>query len=132
LDDIFLLGRTFSNCVKNIEVSIESLTRLGFIINKRKSELVPSQDLKYLGFVFTSVCRTMSLPYSKRIKVIASCQQAICKISTTIQDAADLVSVCPAIPYAPLYVRQLELEKSSALEANGGSYSATFSWSMKF
>lgn len=31
-----------------------------------------------------------------------------------------LVSVCPAIPYSPLYIRQLEIEKISALRNSEG------------
>lgn len=50
LDDFLLFGKTFSECETNVRITISVLEKLGFIINREKSQLVPSQNCIFLGF----------------------------------------------------------------------------------
>lgn len=55
LDDYMCFGQSYSECEKNVRITLDLLQSLGFIINKEKSCLVPSTQCRYLGFVFNSV-----------------------------------------------------------------------------
>ncbi|KAK2547002.1 hypothetical protein P5673_023722 [Acropora cervicornis] len=46
-------------------IVVQILESLGFIINKEKSVLFPSQKIVFLGYVIDSVARTVSLPEEK-------------------------------------------------------------------
>jgi len=119
LDDILLLGTSFQNCEQNIQRSMTFLETLGWIVNIKKSILQPCRSIRYLGFVFDSINLTISLPVDKREKVSHLCTSLLNGKPITIQKCSEvigyLVSVSPAVAYSPLYIRQLELEKTKAL-----------------
>lgn len=54
LDDFFLVSSTYSDCIRNVSETCSLLKRLGFIINERKSQLIPSHTCKFLGLNFNS------------------------------------------------------------------------------
>nr|CAI5852909.1 unnamed protein product [Callosobruchus analis] len=67
LDDLLLLGDSFDNSKRKVEVAI-SLIRvrsLGFIINIKNSTLVSTRRCKFLGFVFDSVAMAIELTQSR-------------------------------------------------------------------
>ena len=90
--------------------------------------LLPVQEIKYLGLIFNSIDKTISLPADKIAKVMSLCQKMVKKACFSIQELAEcigyLVSVCPAVSYGPLYIRQLEIEKTRALIKNLGNFSS--------
>ena len=53
VDDYFFLDETFSECHKNVYVTVKLLDMLGFTIHPRKSVLIPTQILVFLGFLLT-------------------------------------------------------------------------------
>ena len=54
VDDSFLLGDTFTECLANINATIKLLTSLGFTIHVEKSIIHPTQIITFLGFVINS------------------------------------------------------------------------------
>lgn len=44
LDDLLLLGKSYEVCLENIQVTCNLLESLGFIINRKKSEMKPGID----------------------------------------------------------------------------------------
>ncbi len=128
LDDFLLLGQTYQECHKNVNITLHTLERLGFVINYKKSSLVPSQRIKYLGFVFDSVKWTLSLPDDKRITIAKLCQNVLINPKLSIEALSrvigTLVAACPAIPYGMLYTKILERKKFISLNRNGGNYQA--------
>jgi hypothetical protein len=54
LDDILILNTSRERVLADLEVVIDLLQRLGFIINWEKLVLEPSENLEYLGLVFDS------------------------------------------------------------------------------
>ena len=50
---------------KRLLFVVQILESLGFIINKEKSVLIPSQKIVFLGYVIDSVAMTVSLPEEK-------------------------------------------------------------------
>ena len=61
VDESNLQWKTESECLENIEVTVNLLTKLGFEIHKQKSILNPTQELEFLGFVINSKNMTISI-----------------------------------------------------------------------
>ncbi|KAJ8916916.1 hypothetical protein NQ315_013386 [Exocentrus adspersus] len=49
------VSETAEICKTNVLTTIGLLEKLGFVINVNKSQLVPSQSVRYLGFIFNSI-----------------------------------------------------------------------------
>ncbi len=49
LDDILVVGNSAQEVTTSVQMSIWALAKAGFILNIKKSELVPSQDLVFIG-----------------------------------------------------------------------------------
>lgn len=128
LDDLLLIAKTKSKCQLNIAKTISLLESLGFIINLRKSCLIPSQTCKFLGFLYNSTNMTVSLPQNKKEKILElikkfmSCSK--CKIRDFAQFIGCLVSTCPAITYGWLYTKSFERQKFLALQSSRGDYNS--------
>ena len=50
VDDSLLQGETFEECMSNIIATLKALQELGFIIHPKKSVLVPTKKITFLGF----------------------------------------------------------------------------------
>ena len=128
LDDILVIGRSYEECIDNIQETSTLLQELGFIINEKKSVMVPSQRCKYLGLIFDS--KKMSVELTKeKIHQTVDLVNKISKTSfCTIREFAafvgTLVSRCPALKYGMVYVRRFEKERLRALEANHNNFDA--------
>jgi len=48
IDDLIFINKIFKKCLKNIHDAINLLESLGFIINFKKSSLIPNQKCKYI------------------------------------------------------------------------------------
>ena len=70
IDDSCLLGTSFDDCHRNVEMTTTLLDSLGFTIHPDKSCLVPTQVLTYLGFILDSVDMTVSLTKEKAAKIV--------------------------------------------------------------
>lgn len=46
-------------------MAVTLLEELGFIVNREKSSLVPTQVITFLGFIVNSTIETLSLPEEK-------------------------------------------------------------------
>ena len=74
LDDILLISPSHRQCLEETNTLASRLLKLGFIINLKKSELVPSQQKVFLGASIDSKAMSFSLPqeklkaFKKRIK----------------------------------------------------------------
>lgn len=123
LDDLFLTGQTYQECVQNIETTQMLLEALGFIINHEKSVKIPSKSCKYLGYIINTHKWQLSLPTEKRNRIKLELENLKklkrCKIRKFAQLIGLLVSACPAIEYGWLYTKQLERLKFLNLQENG-------------
>lgn len=128
LDDILLLGNSYSSCLRNISTSVELLKRLGFSINKDKSCMIPSQNCCFLGFILDSQRMTLELTLEKRQKIHNQIKRfkrlSKCKIRDFAKLIGSLVSCCPAIKYSWAHIKNLEREKYLALLKSKGNYEA--------
>jgi len=115
LDDLLLISNSYESCQLSVYDTRICLERLGFVINYSKSELKPTQIIKFLGFIFNSETMTMSLPLSKSDKLVKLCAQVMRKSTITVQNFSkfigSLVAACPAVPYGLLYTKVFERYK---------------------
>lgn len=115
LDDWLLIGDSYQSCLKNIDMTRNLLTSLGFIINEEKSYLIPSQSCKFLGMIIDTHAMTLSLPNEKRLRIKSELKNLLklkrCKIRKFAQILGLLASACPAIEYGWLYTKEMERAK---------------------
>ena len=95
-------------------IVVQTLETLGFIINKKKSVLISSQKMVFLGYVTDSVEMSVSLPEAEKP------QCSICELAHVI---GLIVSSFPAIKPARLYYRDREVCKLEALSSSDGDSS---------
>ena len=75
LDDIIILGDSPREVQEALEMTVQVFTSAGFIINLKKSDLTPTQDLVYIGGWFRTLLGRVFLPEDRReslIRVIRS------------------------------------------------------------
>lgn len=122
LDDFLLLGHNHNACLLNLKITTQTLSNLGFIINYKKSNTVPSQVVTYLGFIYSRNL-SVSLPQHKIIYLTKFITRVLslptCSIREFAKFIGTLISVCPAIKYGFLYTKLFEREKFLALSKGG-------------
>ena len=122
LDDMYLQGKTYRECVDNVIDSVQVVDSLGFVAHPDKSTFIPSQRLEFLGFILNSVEMTIRLTPEKATGLQTACNILLADPSPTIRELArvigKIVSSFPGVRYGPLYYRSLERNKLTALHAN--------------
>lgn len=128
LDDFLLLGSSFSDCVTNVNVTVQLVEKLGFIVNFKKSHLQPSQSVTYLGFVYNTKNMSISLPIKKTKRVVKLLNRfstlQVCSIRDFAKFLGVLTSICPAVKFSWLYTKLFERQKFLALRKSAGNYNA--------
>ena len=77
VDDIVVIAGTESMPRYHIMGVVFLLENLGFVINKPKSKLMPTQEIKFLGFSINSTAMELKLP-DEKIKKIKKRQAISC------------------------------------------------------
>ena len=128
LDDILVIGDSFSECQENVRVTCSLLKELGFILNQNKCVLAPSQRCKFLGFIFDSVEMSLKLPeqnFHRSIFLIRKLKGLKgCSIREFAAFIGTLGSHCPAVPYGGVYMKAFGRQLLMALEKNNNNYDA--------
>lgn len=129
IDDKLILGKTHMECQNNVNLSVSLLKRLGFLINLKKSELIPKQSCKFLGFILDSVSFTLKNTQDKIASTNNLLEKMLARESSSIEDFASLigklVSLCPATKYGWLYTKILEGDKFRALKSCNYNYKSS-------
>ena len=110
--------------------ALNLLESLGFIVNYKKSHLVPTQEIEFLGLLVNSKNLTLILPGEKLRKIRKRCKQLLEISDLSIQELSKflglLTSSIQAIFPAPLHFRNLQRLKIHAMTAHQ-SYEAMIS-----
>ena len=126
IDDLILLGKTYTNCVHNVIDTVSQLDPLGFVIHPDKSVFIPSQVLIVLGFLINTVTMTICLTVEKATSVQQDCQALLEREKYSIREVAQvigkIVSTFPGVMHGPLFYRALEKDKTIALRVNKGRF----------
>ena len=103
LDDILLFGNSVHKCQINIQVTCQLLESLGFVINGKESQFVPSVICKYLGFVYNSRNMTIELPQDKKERVKLQIKKVSTSNKCSIREYATFIGTlgacCTALTY---------------------------------
>ena len=107
-------------------MSVSLLESLGFAIHEGKSILNPTQEIEFLGFMFSSVTMTISVTKGKTEVIILKIRRLLENKSPTIRELASVIgsviSLFSAIPFGKLHYRALEKDKSNALKKFAGNF----------
>ena len=128
IDDALLIGSNYDECLINVQTRTELCESLGFVLNRKKSVLVPCQQIEFLGFIIDSTSMTISLPKKKEDLIFSSCHNLCLKSECKIRELARVIGILlaaeRAVPYGALFRRDLEMVKNSALELRKGNFDA--------
>ena len=67
MDDLYLQGCSYEDCIRNVIETTLLLEKLGFTVHPVKSVLVPTQEIVVLGFVLNSLTMTVMLTKEKAV-----------------------------------------------------------------
>lgn len=95
---------------KDVKVICDLLSSLlGFWLNLNKSELIPKQEITYLGFNINSNDMTVGLPQCRKDKILGKISMFLNRKSCKIRDFAGLIwtliAVKPAVKYWWLHIK---------------------------
>ena len=128
IDDSFVVDADKVSCINSVIETVSLVDQLGFVVHPDKSVLQPTQEITYLGFILNSKTMTVSLTKDKAKGIRKECKTLSGKTSPTIREVAQvvgkLVASLPAVLFGPLFYRQIEIDKASALKAARGNYEA--------
>ncbi len=128
IDDSFLTGDSFEECMMNTQDTVDLLTKLGFTINIKKSSLIPSNTITFLGFIINSREMTISLTQEKKDKLRSIAIDLVNRNHQQIREVARYLGCISAahlaVPYSKLFYRITENEKIVNLKRQRGNYDA--------
>jgi hypothetical protein len=131
IDDTFLADTSPETCGKALEVAAELFQELGFMISASKSVFQPTTKIEYLGFIIDSISMTVVPTREKITKLRKAANNLLAKQSTSIRHLAQveggLLATHPGNPWAPLFTKQMEIDKLQALACNRFDFDA-FMW----
>ena len=113
LDDLILKNSDKSALVEQLPVSLQTLINAGFIINLQKSELLPCQDLVYIGGRLRTDLGLVTLPQDRMEAFLRSLSKL--KVGSTqtagfFQHILGMIAaMLDVVPYARLRMRPLQV-----------------------
>lgn len=119
LDDILFMDLCPLRLHRHLQLTVDLLQNLGFVINDSKSVLSPSQTLQFLGFIIDSSTSTLSLATRKVTKIWHELRRTLSRAQVSLRDLARIVGLLSASIQAifpgPLHYRALHRLKASYL-----------------
>ena len=119
VDDSYLQGNADSECLENIEVTVNLLMKLGFKIHDTHT-LKPTQELEFLGFVINFKNMIIFTNKDKSEHIILKIKHLLSDPSPSIRKLASvigsLIFLFSVIPLGKLHFRSLEKEKTEFLK----------------
>jgi len=77
IDNLILIACSYDECLQQLEVLKQTLYELGFTVNVEKSQLVPVDEILYLGFIINSIAMRLQLPVVKLEKMVSACKSLL-------------------------------------------------------
>ena len=128
-DDIAVPGVSYDDCLSNVAQVISILERMGFIINRKKSQLTPCQAATYLGNFINSCEFKISLPPDKLFIFSDSAKDLLARHQCSLREVARFIGLAissfRAVLPAKLHFRSLERFKIACLKQNNNNFDAT-------
>ena len=128
IDDFIIKGDNFSICEENIHKTTRLYNKLSFAINLKKSQIVPTQRIRILGFVIDSVKLIITLTKGKKQKLKTLILNLLRINKPTFRYLAKVIGTvisCMPVPIlGPLFYLYLENDKVTSLRLNKGNFDA--------
>ena len=119
IDDSLNMNKNCDTCKNSTELMSDTLQSLGFVVNKKKSILIPTQRIVFFGFILDSVLFMVFLTDEKVAKIISCSSELLDKESVSIRAVASFIGLVInafyAVLEAPMHYRSLERDKVSGL-----------------
>ena len=129
IDDVIVVGNSFSQCQAHVDIVVSTLQNCGFLINWKKSQLIPQQTAMVLGFLIDAPSESISLTPGKQSSLRMTFQAALKKKSVTIKQFARWIGLCisilPCFPLGKMHYSDLEHDKIAALRRRGFKWGKT-------
>ena len=92
IDDSLHIGDTYESCSRNTLTAVQLFIFLGFQVPPKRSMVVPTQKIEYLGFVLSSVDMTGGLTDKKVHAIVKRCREFLLgNKEYLIQEVASLI-----------------------------------------
>ena len=131
LDDGWHKGDTYLECPWACEATYNLLLELGFLLNNKKSCLIPSQCIEVLGHMIDSVQMVVYLPKEKEQKIVSLCSSLLidgtCSLRFLAKVPGTLVSCFRVCPLEQLHYHSPECLKVKGLTVHHGNWDAKIS-----
>ena len=122
LDDMLIMSQSKDELERQLSQTTALPEGLGFVINKKKSLLLPTQSIQFLGFVVDSKEMSVRLTEEKVAQITATCRRVQQAGSLSLRQLARLIgkmtATIPAIHQAPLWYRGLQRLKNQTLQVS--------------
>ena len=116
LDDMLILNAHREEAHRDASLMVYLLENLGFIVNREKSILFPSQEMEFLGVLINSQTMEFSLPKDKVSNIRKECRKLVSLQAASLSDLAHLIgkltATKAAVFQAPLHYRALQQQKN--------------------
>eukprot|EP00794_Sanderia_malayensis_P013521 gene13521-14933_t len=122
IDDLINFGDTYVECLANVAETIIILEKIGFVLHPDKSQFIPTQEIKFLGFIINSTTMRVTLSQEKKTTIAKECKNVLSAETLKIRDVAKIIGkiivTFPAVKYGPLHFRSIESCKTKAVKFN--------------
>ena len=113
LDDILVIGNSHREVTRALILTIQTLVHAGYVLNIKKSDLTPSQDMEYLGCRFVTSQGRAFLPETRRdalIRMIHAFSKAgvYIKARHWLQLLGVMAATIPTVTMARLHMRPVQ------------------------
>lgn len=113
LDDILVIGGSKEECLSHLQLAIQTFQGAGFVINWKKSSLIPSQNFLFLGLWWNTTRKSVSLEERKFLALQSQASLLLRKSQQSCQVVMRLLGLMtaaiPAVPLIRLHCRQIQL-----------------------
>ena len=113
LDDLLIVGDSKVQATQSVQKTIQVLIHAGFVMNLKKSELAPTQDLVYIGAYLRMDLDQLYLPET-RIQALTACVRSFFKLGA-YRPAHQFLSLLgliattlQSVEYAHLHMRPIQ------------------------
>ena len=119
IDDSYLQGDTYQECLANIVATVKLFHSLGFVVHPEKSTFIPTQRIIFLGFILDSRTMEIYLTKEKTEKLKNACLDILNTPKPALRSIARLLGLMtsnfPGSMYGPLHYQKLDMELTRGL-----------------
>ena len=119
-DDLIIMADSVNLLLEHLYFVRLTLRSLGFLLNDKKSSLIPSQSMLHLGFLWDTVSFSLSVPEDKVKGLKALCSQALSgpvSLRFLQRILGTIESFRLAFPFSALHYRNLQQQVSCEISS---------------